>query len=84
MSTRRQHALPPDNFPFPYTTDNAEASMNDLGDGRMEITFKVDRNAIAPVLERWTWNQCEVTIKSGDRDIVVTFPKIEEKVTRRV
>lgn len=72
-----------DPFPFPFNTDTAEADVSFADDGRVQITFKIDREAMRGVMDRWTWNSATITIRSGDRDIVLQFPKIEEKVARR-
>lgn len=68
-------------FPFPFNTEGADASAVVEGNS-IKFSFTVNRDAVAPVLERWTWNDAIVTIRSGDRDILISFPKISEQTRR--
>ncbi len=68
-------------FPFPFVTEGADANV-EIVNNSIKLSFTVNREAMSPVLERWTWNDCIVTIRSGDRDVVVSFPKIQEQVKR--
>lgn len=69
-----------DYFPQPYVTEGAEANIEYMEGGKVRLTFVTDREAFAPVLERWTWNPARVAIIAGDRDVVIEYPAIKENI----
>lgn len=64
-----------------YTTDDAQASVSYEG-SKVSLSLSFDRDVLSGLLERWTWNEATVTIRSGDRDVAIIFPKIEERTSR--
>jgi hypothetical protein len=47
-------------------------------DGKTTITLTVDRGDVRDVLDRWTFSQCEIVMRSGDREVAFRFPKMHE------
>ena len=71
-----------DYYPQPYTTEGAEVDIEHLPGNKSKISFTIDREALGPVLERWGWNPAKVVIVSGDRDVVIDYPAIKERVVQ--
>ena len=70
-------------FPFPFTTEGADAQVEIVDGGRnVRLSFTVSKDSIDTVIERWTWNEASVTLRSRDRDIVIFFPPIKEQQKR--
>lgn len=67
----------------PQVVEGADTSVDFVNSGRnVKISFTLDRALFAQVLDRWTWNNALITIRSGDRAVDISFPKIEERVSR--
>ena len=70
-------------FPFPFTTEGADAQVEIVDGGRnVRLSFTVSKDSIDTVIERWTWNEASVTLRSRDRDVVIFFPPIKEQQKR--
>ena len=66
---------------FQLPTDST-LSVNYNSNGKAVFTLEVDRNLVRDLVDRWTWNPALVSIRSGDKDIFVNFPKLSERPTK--
>lgn len=62
----------------PSMTGSHSAVVSHGNDGKTTITLTVDRGDVRDVLDRWTFSQCEILMRSGDREVVFRFPKMHE------
>lgn len=63
------------------TTEGTNASVDIVDGGRtVQITIKVNKEVIAQVLERWTWNEILIGMTSRDKNVTIAFPPIRERV----
>lgn len=61
-------------------SDNNESKIEFSVDGTKAIfTFTVDRESVRDVIDRWTFSNCMVIIKSLDKETMIVFPKLQEQ-----
>ena len=63
---------------FQFPTDSSMSVSYDAN-GKAVFSFSIDRSFVRDLVDRCTWNSVTIQIKSGDRDIIVNFPKISEQ-----